>query len=103
MNYSKIESSIQWAIQEFQRIKDEKYEESMFVWNESLKSLRGIKYYEGEDYTICSIPRYEIQPWIYIGTAISLNELLISATLTTNPHFEKESQNLMTLLKDICS
>lgn len=56
-NYSKVETCIQWYIQQVKNLKYESYDENMLILIESLKLIRGIKYYDSEEYTICSFPR----------------------------------------------
>ena len=71
-----METCIQWYIQQVKNLKSESYDENMLILNESLKLIRGIKYYDSEEYTIFSFPRSEIQPYIIIRNSVSMKELL---------------------------
>jgi hypothetical protein len=75
----------------------------MLVLNESLKLIRGIKYYDAEDYTLFCLPRSRIQPYIILSKYISVKELLHVASTISIPHLDKMRKILMALIKDICS
>jgi hypothetical protein len=102
-NYSKVETSIQWLLQEISRVKNGSYDESMVILTEGLKTIKGMKYYEADEQTTFNFPRSEIQPYIAIKDTVSLKELLHTATLISTPFLNSMSNTALTLVKDICS
>jgi hypothetical protein len=75
----------------------------MLVLCESLKLVRGLKYYESDEYTMFHLPRSVIQPYILIRQSRSFKELLQIASSISNPQLEQIHTKLMNLIKDICS
>ena len=102
-NYAKVEGSIQWSIQQIKLLKYGNYEELMVVLNESLKLIKGLKYYDREDHTLFSLPRSAIQPYITFNSSISLKELVEIASTTSSPCLDRQRKLVIKLIKDICS
>jgi hypothetical protein len=102
-NYPKIEASIQWSIQTIRQISLANYDESMLIITESLKIVRGLKYYESEEYTIFSLPPSRIQPYIFIGKTISLSQMVKTTATISTEYIDKCTKIILALLKDICS
>jgi hypothetical protein len=50
--------------------------ESMLALNEALNLIRGLNYYETLDYTIFTLPRSAIQPYILFKNSLRFKERL---------------------------
>jgi hypothetical protein len=102
-NYSKIELSIQRCIEGVRLLKYEQYDRGILILSESLKLIKGLSYFEQEDYTVFSTPRSLIQPFIQFCDSFSLHELLDVSSGLAKPFLEESSHKLMTLIKSIAS
>jgi hypothetical protein len=102
-NYSKVESSIQWLVQQISRLKHGNYDESMVIICEGLKTVKGMSYYESEEHTLFKLPRSEIQPYIVVKDNITLEELLQTASTISTPTLESMAKIVIKLVMDICS
>ena len=100
-NYSKVENTVQNLIQEIKNLKIGKYDEGMLVLNECLKMVRGIRYYDGEEYTILNLPRSAIQRYISIKNSISLKELVQAASKISTPQLTQSTKIFMKLITKI--
>ena len=74
----------------------------MLVVSEVLKIVKGVRYYEVEEYTLFSLPRSAIQPYINTTNSISLKYLLNVTTQLSNPSLQKMELIVMNLIEDIC-
>ena len=100
-NFRKAEESIEWIIKKIKFLKYGKYDESMLVVCEVLKIIKGVRFYDGEDYTIFSLPRSAIQPYINFSNSMSLKYLLNVTTQLSNPTLERMEVVVMKLIEDI--
>lgn len=101
-NYLKIETSIQQSIAEIRKIKYEKHDVCMKVLVESLKMIKGLSYYEGEEQIVFSLPRSLIQPYIHFGSSFSFKELIQISSGLAKTHHDKSCSTILELIKDIC-
>ena len=100
-NYSKLESSVQWLIQQIKAIKIGKYEESMMILTESLKIIEGLTYHENDESTTFSFPRSPIQPYILLKGETSLVEITQIAHNLSKTHLDKQCADFESLFLDI--
>ena len=102
-NYYKVENTIQWVMQEIKLMKYGNYEEMMLIITESLKVIKGLKYFEAEDYTLFNLPHSAIQPYICLKPKFSLRELVEISSSISTPYLDQVSTKSLSLLKNICS
>lgn len=69
-NFKKIEGSVEMCIKEIKNVKYGKYDETMFILNESLRNIKGLSYYENDDYTIFTQPSSGIQAFKNILSSV---------------------------------
>jgi len=103
LNYSKIEGSIDMCVKRIKSLKYGKYEESMFILNESLRNIKGFSYFENDDYTIFTFPHSGIQTYIEIGESNSFSKVVRISTKIAQPSHTQVFNVLITLIKQICS
>jgi hypothetical protein len=102
-NYSKLELSIQMCVAEVRRIKYGKIDLDLLIITECLRLIKGFKYYDKDDYTIFTLPRSVIQPYIHVGKSFSLEEALEISSRIAKPYVERSNNLFMYLLRDIVS
>lgn len=102
-NYTKVENSIALCVKAIRQIKYGNYDESMVKLTESLKSIRGINFYESEEYTLFALPRSMIQPYIQVGSCVSLSELAKISSSITRGYKKDIDKKLIHLIREICS
>ena len=103
LNYQKIEISIQNCIREIRKLKFEKSDLEMTIIGECLRAVKGVSFVEMDDYTMFSLPRSVIQPYIHFGESFSIKEILeISSTIST-PYITNAFDILMNLFRGISS
>ena len=100
-NYAKLEMSIQMSLNEVRRLKYGNNDGDLLVLNECLKMIKGLSYFEKEDFTIFSLPRSVIQPYIQYGDAFSLKELIEISSGIAKPHLDKNVEVIMSLLRSV--
>lgn len=102
-NYSKVETTIQMALNEIRRIKFEQHDTNLFVLTEGLKRIKGISYYEHEDKTVFSLPRSLIQPYIHYGNSFSIKAIIQISSGIAKHSLEEKYRKIMRLITDISS
>lgn len=102
-NYSKLETSIQMIIKQIRTIKYGNFDESMLILTESLRMVKGLKYYEDDDRTTFSFPSSVIQPYIHFGDSFSLKQLIAISASISKPIQEETSVKIMELIRNISS
>lgn len=100
-NYAKIETSIQMSISEIRKLKYENNDETLLVLNECFKLIKGISYFEKDDFTIFSLPRSVIQPYIHFGNTFSFKTLIEISSGIAKPYLDQSSKKIMSLLQII--
>ena len=100
-NYSKIEMSIQICIAEIRKIKYGDYDKTMWILNETLRLIKGLSYFEKEEYIVFSLPRSIIQQYIEFGSSFSLQQVVLIASNFSTPYLNNSKQVIMNLVKDI--
>lgn len=48
----------------------------MIILSEALRMIKGLGYYENDEYTLFRLPPSSIQPYIRFGSSMSFSELL---------------------------
>ena len=81
-NYAKLESSIQMSLQAIKSIKYRKYDEVLVTLNESLKQVKGLRYFESDEFSLFSFPRSTIQPYIKVSNSMTFSEVIKTSTCT---------------------
>jgi len=102
-NYTKLEMSIQKNIELIRMLKYEKYDYGMEIITECLKLIKGLSYIDKDDYTVFTLPRSVIQPYIQFGDSFSLEEMLKIATSIAKPYIDESNNQLMLLIRGIAS
>jgi hypothetical protein len=102
-NYSKIETSIQNCVGKIRGLKYGKYDVSMLVLCESLKIVKGLNYFEQDDFTVFGFPRSSIQPYIKLSDSFSYLELTNVASTIASPVLQQTADRLKELLLEISS
>ena len=100
-NYAKIEESIQKCIDEIRLIKYSRSDGEMLILSECLKMIKGLSYYEQDDYTTFSLPRSVIQPYIYYGNSFSLKEILEKSSTLAKKYLDESNGIIMDLIRTI--
>ena len=100
-NYQKVESSMQQLIEKIRRVKHGNYDELMIIIDESLKSIKGLKYFDSENYTLFSFPISSVQPFLTLGKSSSLEEILLIATNFSNPIDDLFQNRMIKLITEI--
>lgn len=102
-NYAKLESSIQMSLQEIKAIKYGKYDEALVILNESLKQVKGLRYFESDEHTLFSFPRSTIQPYIKVSNSMSFSEVIKTSTCITKPYKDQTYCLILDLIREIYS
>jgi hypothetical protein len=102
-NYKKVETSIQYLIQQIRSIKFGCYDENMTVLAECLKEIRGMSYCETNGSIIFTVPNTPIQPYICFNSSFSLKELMKVATSISTAQISPRLKTVLQLIKTICS
>jgi hypothetical protein len=102
-NFAKVESSIKLCVSKVRELRYGKYDFHMLVITESLKIIKGLKYYEADDSTVFSLPRSAIQPYITFGNSFSFSEMLEISSSLSQPLCERLGLVLMQLLESVAS
>ena len=102
-NYNKVEASIQELIYKIRIVKHGNYEESMFVLNESLKMIRGLKYFDNEDSTVFNFPVSSVQPILIMGSSVSLEEVLLISSYYSKSIDDLLKNLIVKIITDISS
>jgi hypothetical protein len=103
LNYAKIESSIQLCISGVRNIKYEQTDTDMLILTECLRLVKGLSYKEKDEYTVFSLPRSVIQPFIHFGDSYSIKEIIEVSSGLALPFIEESNKILMELIKQISS
>ena len=102
-NFRKIEGSLDMCIQAIKSIKYGKYEESMFILNEGLKIVKGVRYFDDDVFTLFSLPQSVIIPVIKFGGGTTFADMVEKADDLVKPFQEVDHNCLMYLIKTIFS
>jgi hypothetical protein len=100
-NYTKLETSIQMCIGEIRRLKYGNYDVTLLKLLESLRLIKGLDYFDDETFTVFSLPRSLVQPYIKICKSFSFKELIQITSGLAKPHVEKMNSTLTALIRDI--
>ena len=101
LNYAKIELSLQSCVTKIRALKYEKYDLNMMILGESLKIIKGINYFDQDDFTVYSLPRSSIQPYIKLSDSFSYAELIKVASLIASPTLHTRDELIKDLLREI--
>lgn len=102
-NYPKIETSIRMCVSEIRVLKYGKNDESMLVLTECLKMVKGLSYAEKDDYTVFSLPRSVIQPYISFCDSFSFKQIVEIASSISKPYLDESYEIIMKLIKNVSS
>jgi len=100
-NYVKIESSIQMCINRIRSTKYSHHDRDMLIVSECLRMIRGLSYFEHPDYTIFSLPRSIIQPYIQYGGSFSFKQIVEISSSLSKTYLDNSNKILMKLIKTI--
>lgn len=103
LNYSKLETSIQCCIESIRRIKYFKNDTGMLILTESLRLIKGLSYFDHDCYTVFSLPRSVIQPYIKYGNEFSFKELLEISSTIAQPYLVESNRVLLDLITSFSS
>lgn len=102
-NYSKIEMSIQICINNIRKIKYGQNDLGMLILTEGLRLIKGLSYYEKVEYTIFSLPRSVVQPYIQYGSSFSMRELIEISCGISKTYLDQSHAVIVQLIKSISS
>jgi hypothetical protein len=101
LKYAKIENSIKMCVDRIRFLRFGSYDLMLNVINESLRVVKGFKYFESDDCTKFSLPNSSIQPYINFGSSFSLLEVLDISSQIALPVLKDQRDLLMCLLTTI--
>jgi hypothetical protein len=100
-NYKKIELSVQSCVNRIRELKYGKYDLSLMILSECLKVIKGVNYFEQDDFTVFSLPRSRIQPYIKLSDCFSYSELIKVAYTISNPVLKQTTSLIKSLISDV--